>query len=84
MVETLIKAKKALARYHITGVGPTLHARNGGGDRYFTDGDIAFVRLAGVNETHPGAPDVLPDPPIIAIKNELFRRFKPAPETEEA
>ena len=29
----------------VSGVGPTLFSRNGGGDPYFTDGDIAFARL---------------------------------------
>ena len=33
------------ALYQVTGVGPTLNGRNGGGDRYFTDGEIHFARL---------------------------------------
>lgn len=86
VVDSIVQAHKAVARYHITGVGPTLNGRNGGGDRYFTDGEIAFVRLTSVHQTHDGPPAILPDPPIVAFKNDLFRRFKPAdqPATEEA
>ncbi len=32
--------------YEIPGVGPTLNGRNGGGDRYFTDGEAMVVTLA--------------------------------------
>lgn len=32
--------------YEIAGVGPTLNGRNGGGDRYFTDGEALVVVLA--------------------------------------
>lgn len=33
------------ATYRISGVGPTLTGRNGGGDRYYTDGEIVVSRL---------------------------------------
>lgn len=32
--------------YEIAGVGPTLNGRNGGGDRYFTDGEAVIAVLA--------------------------------------
>jgi hypothetical protein len=33
------------ATYSISGVGPTLTGRNGGGDRYYTDGEIVVSQL---------------------------------------
>ena len=41
----LAEANKVETTYSVSGVGPTLFARNGGGDPYFTDGDIAVSKL---------------------------------------
>ena len=55
----LAAADKVEATYSISGVGPTLFARNGGGDPYFTDGDIAVSKLvsgcaaSGARAGHP-------------------------------
>lgn len=73
VLQTIIAAKKALARYHVTGVGPTMNGRNGGGDRYFTDGEIAFARLAPASSVNHGPVQDLPDPPMVALKNKLFQ-----------
>ena len=45
LMSDLEQAKKVEEIYSVSGVGPTLFARNGGGDPYFTDGDIAFATL---------------------------------------
>ncbi len=58
--------------YTISGVGPTLFARNGGGDPYFTDGEIAVSRLSENCESHAGAPEVLDSPPAVRAKNVIF------------
>jgi hypothetical protein len=60
------------ASYLVSGVGPTLFARNGGGDRYFTDGEIAVSRLSENCRSRPGAPIVLDSPPAVHAKNALF------------
>jgi hypothetical protein len=78
VIDTLVKAHKAEARYQITGVGPTLNGRNGGGDHYFTDGEIGFVRLAATHDLHPGPPIILADPPMVSMKNALFQALRPA------
>ena len=59
--------------YSVSGVGPALFARNGGGDRYFTDGEIEVSKLSEDCESRPGAPVVLANPPAIEAKNALFR-----------
>ena len=78
----LAQAKKVVATYSVSGVGPTLFARNGGGDPYFTDGDIEVSRLVSGCEGEAAAPQTLLDPPQIEAKNALFtwlRRFWEGP-----
>jgi hypothetical protein len=72
LMSDLTKAKKVGELYSVSGVGPTLTARNGGGDRYFTDGDIAFAKLVSGCEGEEGAPRTLLDPPRIEAKNAVF------------
>ena len=69
----LAAADKVEAVYETSGIGPTLAARNGGGDPYFTDGEIRFARLAQGCATHAGAPVVLANPPAVHLKNRLWR-----------
>jgi hypothetical protein len=64
------------ASYWVTGVGPTVFARNGGGDPYFTDGEIAVSRLSPGCQTVPAAPPPLAPPPAVAAKNVLFGWLK--------
>jgi len=61
------------ATYQIDGVGPTLFARNGGGDRYFTDGELVVSKLSEDCESRTQPPEVLANPPAIETKNALFR-----------
>ena len=71
----LAAANKVVATYWVSGVGPTLFARNGGGDSYFTDGEIAFSRLVAGCEAQEGAPVALAPPAWIAAKNAVFAWF---------
>src|ERR1700677_4155679 len=60
------------ATYAVSGVGPTLLGRNGGGDPYFTDGEIAISRLRPGCESKAGAPPALESPPAVTAKNAAF------------
>ncbi|HKN31280.1 MAG TPA: LssY C-terminal domain-containing protein [Roseiarcus sp.] len=70
--DDLAKAKKVETTYWVSGVGPTLFGRNGGGDPFFTDGEIEFAKLAPGCEAREGAPVALAPPPRIAAKNAVF------------
>ena len=70
--DDLAAANKVEATYSVSGVGPTLFARNGGGDPYFTDGDIAVSKLVSGCATQESAPAALSAPPQISAKNALF------------
>ena len=61
--------------YWVTGVGATVFARNGGGDAYFTDGEIAVSRLSPGCQIVQAAPTLAP-PPAVAAKNTAFGWLK--------
>jgi hypothetical protein len=65
----LAAAKVVETIYEVTGIGPTIAGRNGGGDPYYTDGDIKIsVLVPGCNKrSAPVA--VLDNPPLVAMKN---------------
>jgi len=57
----------------VSGVGPTLYARNGGGDYYFTDGEMSVIRLASGCQAHLPPPPASSTPaPRIGLKNQIF------------
>jgi len=64
--------------YYVTGVGPTVDGHNGGGDRYFTDGELAVAVLAPAGAARAGAVATLPSPTPIVIKNYLWSWIRPA------
>lgn len=62
--------------FQVTGVGATLTGRNGGGDRYFTDGELTIGVLG--KEPAPGnAPDRLANPVPVQIKQQLWSAIRP-------
>jgi len=78
LVRDLETAGRLTTLYHVTGVGPTLNGRNAGGDRWFTDGELAVAVLA--PDGTPGARPVpvLPSPAPIVVKNQLWAWLRPA------
>jgi hypothetical protein len=58
--------------FQISGIGPTLLARNSEGDPYYTDGEIDVADLVrdGVKNTKP--PTTLPPPTLIALKDQVW------------
>lgn len=73
LMRDLRQAGMVEAFFQISGVGPTLLAWNGEGDRYYTDGEIDVARLVvdGVRRIEP--PATLPPPPLIALKDQIWR-----------
>ena len=72
LAQDLAAAGMVAASYWVSGVGPTVFARNGGGDPYFTDGEIAVSRLSPGCQTKAGAPEALPSPQAVEFKNRIF------------
>ena len=64
--------------YQVTGVGATLLGRNGGGDRYDTDGELTIGVLAAAplpNRTQPLGP--LDNPTPVDVKDQLWSVIRP-------
>lgn len=69
----LAKANIVAAIYEVSGVGPTLNGRNGGGDRFYTDGEIKISVLSAQCAATAAPPAQLPSPPLVQMKNSIWR-----------
>lgn len=63
------------ARYQVMGIGPTLLGRNGEDDPYFTDGEVWVLRLVEGCAKRTAPPDILPDPPVTAFKDAIWKNI---------
>lgn len=71
LIGDLSQAGQLSQIYRVTGIGPTLHGRNGEGDWYYTDGEV----LIGVLSTEQGRPDSLSpvqDPAAGSLRQGLW------------
>ena len=77
LIATMLESAKLLeARYTISGVGPTLMARNGGGDLYFTDGELWVLQLVEACRERT-APPMLPASPVVTqFKDRLWNSLE--------
>lgn len=78
LMRDLRNAEMVQSFFQISGTGPTLLGRNGEGDRYYTDGEIDVANLVvdGLKRTEP--PEILPPPPLIALKDRVWHGIKNA------
>ena len=70
---SLQEAGMITARYQVMGIGPTLLGRNGGGDSYFTDGEVWVMRLVEGCRKTTVPPAVLPSPPVVQFKDMIWK-----------
>jgi LssY C-terminus len=61
------------AKYQVTGVGPTVTGRNGGGDPYYTDGEVWILRLVQACHKRSGPATIIPSPPATEIKDQIWQ-----------
>ena len=71
----LAQAARLEAIYQVTGIGPTLYGRNGGGDPYHTDGEVGIGRLVAAGSPAVATPLRLPAPAVIELKKTLWPRI---------
>ena len=62
--------------FQVTGVGATLLGRNGGGDRYYTDGELTIGVLA-KDQSRDKLPVRLENPVPVQIKDQLWSAIRP-------
>ena len=58
--------------YQVTGIGATWVGRNGGGDRYYTDGELTICVLSMNNIAQTKPSTYLPSPEPVQFKNHLW------------
>ncbi len=75
LVADLVKNGWLTVEFQVTGVGATLLGRNGGGDRYYTDGELTIGVLA-KNQTRDTMPNRLENPAPIQIKEQLWSAIR--------
>jgi hypothetical protein len=61
------------AKYQVTGVGLTMAGRNGGGDLYYTDGEVWILRLVTACQRRTGPAAIIPSPPATEIKDQIWQ-----------
>lgn len=72
LVSDIENAGMATAKYQVSGVGPTLTGRNGGGDLYYTDGEVWILRLVEECRKQTGPVATLPSPPATELKDQIW------------
>jgi hypothetical protein len=72
MSDDLNAAGMVETKYQVTGIGPTVAGRNGGGDLYFTDGEVWIFRLVVACQKRNDPAITIPSPPATQIKDQIF------------
>ncbi len=75
LVQDLIDAGWLDKIYQVTGVGATVVGRNGGGDRYYTDGELTIAVLGA--QADADRPDRLANPAAVQLKEQLWSAIGP-------
>ena len=76
LIDDLRKAGWLSLVFQVTGVGATLLGRNGGGDRYYTDGELTIGVLASTRGAIQ-SPDRLDNPVAVQLKDQLWSAIRP-------
>jgi LssY C-terminus len=76
LIADLVKGGWLTQLFEVTGVGATLLGHNGGGDRYYTDGELAIGVLAS-SAARQKSPDRLENPVAVQIKEQLWSAIRP-------
>jgi hypothetical protein len=68
----LVTANVVTTVYEVSGIGPTLTGRNGGGDLYFTNGEIKISVLVEGCAQRAATTTELANPPLVDLKNRAW------------
>ena len=66
------------AKYQVTGIGPTVTGRNGGGDPYYTDGEVWILRLVEACRKRTEPATVIPSPAATEFKDQVWHEIADA------
>jgi len=77
LMDDLVRGGQLATLFAVTGIGPTLNGHNGGGDRYFTDGELDVGVLAPAHAVGTRPVDVLQSPVPVVIKDQFWKWLRP-------
>jgi hypothetical protein len=77
LVDDLEAAGQVTRIFAVTGIGPTLDGRNGGGDRYYTDGEL-YVAVLAIDESPGLRAKRDSSPPLVVLKDGIWSWLAPA------
>jgi len=66
------------AKYQVTGIGPTVTGRNGGGDPYYTDGEVWILRLVEACRKRTEPATIIPSPAATEFKDQVWHEIADA------
>lgn len=72
VIADLTHAGGVESTYQVSGVGPTINGRNGGGDRYYTDGELTVAVLTTAGQLGPRIAPAAANPPAVRLKNHFW------------
>ena len=72
VLNTLIAAHELTRTYQVSGVDPTVNGRNGGGDWYYTDGEVTIGVISPNNVPSEIPPIEEPNPVVVQAKNRFW------------
>jgi LssY C-terminus len=72
-IASLERVQQITSLYQVTGVGATFQGYNGGGDWYYTDGEMTIALLATDNFPTNNAPIQAPNPPAVQVKHQIWQ-----------
>ena len=72
LISELNKTKRLTVLYQISGVGPSLGLRNGGGDYYYSDGEIRVGVIASAAAVQNAVAQEIPAPALVSLKNMIW------------
>jgi hypothetical protein len=77
LIDDLKNAGMVATQYGVSGVGPTLAGRNGGGNLYQTDGDIWIAELVSKGQKRAEPAMVMDPQPLVQMKNAIWNALLP-------
>ncbi len=76
VLQNLTQVQQVIGEYQVTGVGATFQGRNGGGDWYYTDGEMTIALLPINNTDQLFTPSSSPAPEMVKTKNTIWQWFR--------
>jgi hypothetical protein len=69
--------------FQVTGVGATVLGHNGGGDRYYTDGELT-AGVVSSSEARAKGPELLDNPVSVQLKDQFWSAIRPLLQSMQA